>query len=126
MSEGKPQNLLEKAWDTAQRFWPVSLFLMALTLLSRFEDLKWYSQVLAYVVDEWRVVMHLFWDFVINVLRNLVGLVDIRVPPPWPEVLTFVSFLASSFRSRIPIASAAREVMKKLFPSTDLAAIGVF
>ncbi|WP_375230325.1 hypothetical protein [Roseobacter sp. S98] len=98
MSEQKDSNLITRVVDAAQRFWPVTLFLIALTLLSRFEDLRLWSDALAFVVLEWRQLMSDFWELIINFFRKIAGFDLIELRPPLPELLTIVSLTICSFR----------------------------
>ena len=74
MGESTGKSGLTRALDAAQKFWPVTLLLMALTMLSQFDTVRLWSDGLAFVIVEWRMLMTLFWEYVINQLRRIVGL----------------------------------------------------
>ncbi|RUR34783.1 hypothetical protein ELY33_00975 [Vreelandella andesensis] len=96
----RQRNWLESLIDKAQRFWPLSLLLMALTLLTKFESLQVWSEGLAFVVDRWRELMRLFWEFLVNFIRSLFKLPKLHIEHPIPEVLTFTSLFFTSIRAK--------------------------
>ncbi|MEO0502083.1 MAG: hypothetical protein AAFZ14_02075 [Pseudomonadota bacterium] len=100
MGESTGKSGLTRALDAAQKFWPVTLLLMALTMLSQFDTVRLWSDGLAFVIVEWRMLMTLFWEYVNNLLRRIVGLELLTLSAPIPEVLTFASLFLTSFRLR--------------------------
>ena len=78
----------------------MTLRLIALTMLSQFDTVRLWSDGLAFVIVEWRMLMTLFWEYVINLLRRIDGLELLTLSAPIPEVLTFASLFLTSFRLR--------------------------
>jgi len=68
------------------------------TVLSQLEQLKDWSDALAFVVSEWREIMYWFWDFWLQFILAFLPSLEIEISEPYPELLTFITLVLSSIR----------------------------
>lgn len=94
------EGFLQKLWKESERFWPVSVLLMAFTILSSVDEIETFSKYLSQFLKEWRLFLNWIFEFPLNVILKIFGIKPISIMSPIPETLVVLGLLAfTSLRS---------------------------
>jgi len=91
------KGIVQKLWDKATRFWPISILLMAFTFLSQIEEVEKFSKYLSQFLDEWQQALHYVIELPINALLKVLGRPLINIPSPIPEYITIFGLLIFTY-----------------------------
>lgn len=93
------KGIAHRLWEKLEKFWPISILLMAFTFLTGIEEVEKFSKYLNQFLNEWRMFLKGVIELPINVLLELFGMKPINILQPWPEIITFIFlFLFTYFR----------------------------
>lgn len=87
--ETPKEGIAKRLWDWTERFWPISILLMAFTFLSQLEQFAKFSTYLSYALHTWRNFIHGILELPLNTILKLLNLPTIDIHSPIPEVFTF-------------------------------------
>jgi len=82
------EGIAQRLWSWAEKFWPVSILLMAFTFLSQLEQVVKFSAYLSYALHSWRSFIHGILEMPINAVLKVMGYPTIDIHSPIPEVFT--------------------------------------
>lgn len=91
--EAPKENWVQSLGKAITQFWPVSLVLMALTLVSEIDIVVEYSKYLTYFVSIWRDILHGLIGAPIEWFLGLIGFPNIKIEKPIPEIIFIIGNL---------------------------------
>lgn len=95
------EGIAQRLWTWAEKFWPVSILLMAFTFLSQLEQVMKFSAYLSYALHSWRSFIHGIMEMPINATLKVLGYPTIDIHSPIPEVFAITLLvLFSNLRYR--------------------------
>lgn len=83
------RQLAQKIW----KLWPVSIFLMSLSLLGEIEKFIIISKRLNYLIDQWRNILHDAVELPFNLFLGILKLPKIDISSPVPETILLIFML---------------------------------
>ncbi|MEO1575347.1 MAG: hypothetical protein AAFU65_10360, partial [Pseudomonadota bacterium] len=79
---------IERTFGKLRKFWFVSVLLLAMTLLTHFDELVQLSESVQAIVVQWREILRVFWSTVLNGFGKLLAFEILYLESPIPERLT--------------------------------------
>lgn len=88
--------IAQRLWGWIEKFWPVSILLMAFTFLSQLEQVVKFSAYLSYALHSWRSFIHGVLEVPINTVLKVLGYPTIDIHSPLPELFAIAMLILFS------------------------------